>query len=1748
MEPWLDSLSEDWKSEHHSSSPVPSLSSSRHNGNSSFSRSQSRIPHLAKNMRKESTTGSFLRHRSQRSHSRADGEPILRERSASSLNLPPANGSSKFTSLPRRPSSVFSESQNSVQHHTMNEMPASAETPEWKRRLINGEDIASDGFDLFSPSKLEGIFKQPASSVLPSDNEAVENEGSIRRKPFSIPISNNFPEQYSSVRGTRSRLNLAVLEEINEEEESEHQNQPKGPHPTLEKGSIQELAEQRMRSFARIHNDNTAPSSCPSSPEEESIIQRQATSSAPDPRWRTISGQEELRNEFISPVTMSKQNSIRETIMRHPTNVDLQTLDTKLREAACDSPRPTSSSSDRAVDYGNWSRNGHEPAPARADELLPDLTSQSLPDDLSMGTQDFVAGGGFINSRRGGRSNENSFLRKSLSLSRENSRIDSQNKENFTFNSSPPQSSRLWDDSIDQSKISASAPGTPPDTSVVHHAESRSRPTSSGSPLKLFGNRDTYTNNKLMRILSHFEPEATTDAGNSDSSADEDQDNVFRMSQFGQGELDGFGFEQNVRRPSPVELGQVGSDDRIFQPTIAVADQKAQRNEAEDLANNARDAQERDRLTKRRKTIMQEQVTIHDNEVEVKISSLEEKATLAGKKRTDARPGSDPAQAEPEVLATRNLLKPKSARRSSMGKSAAGDAANTDGEEGLVELNHELTEALAAELATFTHEAVKVNEDSRKPSLATKDYMEEANKVMQFIRARGKPVPVLNQTSELGDTSELNADAILDFSVDAESTKEDFSRPPSREYPAKPPPERRHARHDSRTASYLRKYQDQDDLDVLASTSVFGTWAPSDNRLAAEAASVPVPDEFQESDPPNIRIRGHNETMRKRKHSTSTIEGPPSSQSSLQHSFPTNSSSTSGQKGVITSGTVSIPDKVGAMTFDHDKKIWVRKMQSTQSPKVLDLEGVSEDDPFENIPDLSIDEKQEIFSGAGEKQDAATGQKSVVSPPTPTSWAEPSSPRQPLQELEPEIVMKRDQALAAPRDKDEGEINLSSLRSKVSEHEVKLQSGVPSKPPSELKENRKQARVVTIAFSSPVVSGINYANMSDEDFEALPREDDLPLDESYIHLEDDIENMVPSHENMVPSHHPQNRFSLPAEDRQALTFQPRTISPIQEQDEEQTTGQMSMVNTNHFHELTPAPPRAVAKLQRSAQKATSILCLTPLSDFSLHQVDKGRDPDQSYVEDRKHPNALRQAHGSLALAVDQLVKAITDAVQDELFWEDLRRLKLDENKISSVHALKEYCPALEHLSVSGNSLRQLDGLPSSLRVLDIHNNMLNDLTSWGHLHNLQYLDVSGNELESLECFSSLLHLRSLKANNNRITNIDGLLDLDSLLDLQLSDNELTCVNFEGSELMRLRSLDLSDNKLKEVKGLRSLPALESLNVSNNELEKFEQDTQDRGLNLKELRLSHNALEAIHLKQMPALKYLDLDNNRINNIYGLSSAYDLEILSLREQAGSASVVDLILSTPNECRTIRLSSNSVMSGMFKLPSKPQNNLRELEIAACGIAELPEGFGAAFPNCRSLNANFNAIKDIAPLRRMVHLKNLLLAKNRVKKLRRTCLVLSRLGSLKQVDLRDNPLTVGFYSPVHTAVDADGPTFEARYHLPRGSADEDANWVKLLDEVTSMKRRTIELLLADHCKGLVDLDGLCFSRGQSDREDETWVRLTAQKVLVKPAQVQMPTANIAEKMTRKHGDVSIPSPSKELTIVGGEGSMIMDCDVFDG
>ena len=1684
----MDSLSEDWKSEHQSSSPPPSISSQQKRSSIHLSKSQSRIPHLAQNIRKDSSSG-FLKPRSTRGLARSRTEPVLTERSASSLNVPPPNnGLQKRVSstLPRRASSAFSDSLNSVQHHTVHERLNDTDTPEWKRRLAIGEDVASDGFDLFAPTKLEGMFQQPTVRSEKETENSLMDSFARPLKPLDLTSAPSLNEQYLSLRASRSRQPaMTVLEEVDEDELDKHAFSAVSSD-VVRNGSIRGIVQKRVHSLERAHGSRSNQSSpAPSRPTSAGLDSN-------DPRWRTFSGRQELGNEFISPVTVSRQNTIRENAMRDSIDMDVDALDEKLAQIGLGQhTRPSSSSSDRQISYG------HDGAPQQ--DLLPlddlgDITSQSLPDDLSMGTQDFISHGGFVNRRRGGPSNETSFLKRGLSST---DHTHGGSKLRQTFRSSPPPYATSRDVSMVERPGSPLPPSTPQDESVIHH-ETPTGPTPSASPLKLFGNRDTYTNNKLMRILSRFD-----DSGHSKEelalATPEPDHNEFRISRFGEGELDkyDFDFEKQVS-PMVAHLVQ-DAPTKIFLKQTQESDKSLKDCPTEDITNQQQSPL---RSPKRRRTLLQGEIAVDSQHLEVKIASVQDFNKLAGTKRKDARPGDAGSQAEPDVLASRTLLYPVSSRRSSLPRPSRTLVASTDAQ--AINASQEVTEALAAELATFAHEAAEMQNDSRKPSLATKDYMEEANKVMQFIRSRGKPKAALPDIDEPVDFSELDADKILDMELDDESTKDQFSRPPSREGVRVSSPDRRLAVHDTETANYLRKYQEDDDLELLANTSGVGTLKVADNKAAEEASQVPVPEDSgsvdQESSPPNLRILNADQAQRKRKHSASTVEEQQgqvqtqNSDSSTRRTFPTSSSS--GNKGMITSGTVSIPDQVGTMTFDHQRRIWVKVPSSTQkSPAQATRERHSntEEDPFANIPDLSFEDLPSdlVVPTPARSYTEARMKKEELPTQSPVSAPNRSPPP-------PADVHSQIPAPDGHYNEDHAHTD-STLRSEISKHEVRLHNGYTSKVPGETPENKRQARAVTIAFSSPLVSAVKYVDepyLSDDDL--LNNDVNLPLDdseESLLRCSQEESRSKPPTPQQTPVKESDGRY----EQYRAMTLNRRPVSRIDEKDEDDQQPEMSLVHVKTSQEITPAPrERSMIKARPPKNPNSSILCLTPLSEFSVHQIDHLKHPEESFVETRANPKALRQAHGSQAMSIDTLVKAITDAADGEIYWESIRTLNLDNKGLTSLHGLKEYCPNLEELSAVGNQIAHLNGLPKTLRVLDVRQNALTSLTSWGSLRNLQYLDVSSNQLENLDNFGCLTHLRKIIANDNQVKDIDGVMELSGLLELELRGNSLIDVDFAGSELLRLKRLDIGSNRLRSLRNLHHLTALEDLGVSQNELRSL-QDADHQLPALEHINAANNLFEAFALAPYPALKKLDLDHNKLQTVSDLESAYDLESISLRGQRRVSDLVTNILSTPNECRRICLSSNLVPGGCFKLPQLPQHNLRELEISGCGISELSPGFGELFPNCQELHLSFNGISDIGSLRRMRKLRRLSIGRNRIKRLRKTCLVLSRLRGLRDLDLRDNPLTLGFYPQQHAASDGDIRP-EHFYNMLRRDASKDEDWWGLLDETTKLKRRAMELLLADMCSNLRDLDGAVFGADAEHREDQTWNSLTERGVLVKP------------------------------------------------
>lgn len=204
-------------------------------------------------------------------------------------------------------------------------------------------------------------------------------------------------------------------------------------------------------------------------------------------------------------------------------------------------------------------------------------------------------------------------------------------------------------------------------------------------------------------------------------------------------------------------------------------------------------------------------------------------------------------------------------------------------------------------------------------------------------------------------------------------------------------------------------------------------------------------------------------------------------------------------------------------------------------------------------------------------------------------------------------------------------------------------------------------------------------------------------------------------------------------------------------------------------------------------------------------------------------------------------------------------------------------------------------------------------------------------------------------------------------------------------------------------------------------------------------------------------------------------------------------------------------------------PFRNLRHLELASAGLEALDEKFGRDMPKLRSLNLNFNAIQDLSPLVGICRLQKLWLAGNRISRLRRTALMLKEIGQeLTELDLRNNILTIGFYTPLegnyHTergvvAISTPRSQHEQEWEdQPEGQTDDmtssqyllahvrggtDSGARQRLDEDTALRRRVYEMMVAYSCPKTKLLDGMEVTKQGTTHKDQIWRRLVELGIL---------------------------------------------------
>ena len=278
--------------------------------------------------------------------------------------------------------------------------------------------------------------------------------------------------------------------------------------------------------------------------------------------------------------------------------------------------------------------------------------------------------------------------------------------------------------------------------------------------------------------------------------------------------------------------------------------------------------------------------------------------------------------------------------------------------------------------------------------------------------------------------------------------------------------------------------------------------------------------------------------------------------------------------------------------------------------------------------------------------------------------------------------------------------------------------------------------------------------------------------------------------------------------------------------------------------------------------------------------------------------------------------------------------------------------------------------------------------------------------------------------------------------------------------------------------------------------------------------------------MPSLRSLNLEQNSIDHIKGLDKLKKLKTLCWRDQnmLSDPEFPALRYQDCHNIHTLNLSSNVLST--FTLPA-PFLDLHNLSLASTGLKILLPDFGHKLPNLRILNLNYNALRDLRPIQGIFKLQKLFVAGNRISRLRQTAAVLEELGEeLNEVDLRRNPLTVGFYTPqiesrhsstsmpsgerlriVRAQQKVDSSERDDQQHknimdsfiefdqgdlLPPIDSETDALNRQRLDQDTMLRRRVYEILVMNACShSLQILDGMSFARESVGLKDQVWERL---------------------------------------------------------
>lgn len=281
-------------------------------------------------------------------------------------------------------------------------------------------------------------------------------------------------------------------------------------------------------------------------------------------------------------------------------------------------------------------------------------------------------------------------------------------------------------------------------------------------------------------------------------------------------------------------------------------------------------------------------------------------------------------------------------------------------------------------------------------------------------------------------------------------------------------------------------------------------------------------------------------------------------------------------------------------------------------------------------------------------------------------------------------------------------------------------------------------------------------------------------------------------------------------------------------------------------------------------------------------------------------------------------------------------------------------PHLQSLNIKGKNITDLSPLRDYqiIEYLSINSNKVSDLSPLHNLPILNMVHLLGNNITDLSPLSGNHRLSDIYVKSNNLSDLSKLTDLPELNELTIEDSKVT----DLSPLVSLKSLRgirvINDNSLSDLSPLSKMNQLVTLALSGDEISDF--SPLSNLTNLFSLDLNYSYEDISNVDNYFLRKHIE--KNKISDLSFLSNLTNLDSISL-----SISSTDLSpLSHLTNLRTLILFDSQVLD-MSTLSNLPK--LGCLNIYDSTISDL-----SSFSGSKTLGSLFLSnvtVKNSAPLK---------------------------------------------------------------------------------------------------------------------------------------------------------------------------------------